>query len=156
MNNILMILASVLLNAVAQLLIRKGMLMVGTVGVTNFAQNILPMLLNPWLWGAMLSYAVSILLWMSVLSKVEVSFARTDKPLGKAVARPALEIVDYRRAQAAENRVAQLIGIVGADTAQVASMDCNTLIFKRKSAFNLQLAARLEPAKAFPKVGKRR
>lgn len=75
MNNILMILGSVLLNAIAQLLIRKGMLVIGTVGVTNFAQNIIPMLLNPWLWGAMLSYAVSILLWMSVLSKVEVSFA---------------------------------------------------------------------------------
>lgn len=75
MNNILMILASVLLNAIAQLLIRKGMLVVGTVSVTNFSQNLVPMLLNPWLWGAMLSYAISILLWMSVLSKVEVSFA---------------------------------------------------------------------------------
>ncbi len=70
-----MILGSVLLNAVAQLLIRKGMLVVGTVGVSNFSQNVVPMLLNPWLWGAMVSYAVSILLWMSVLSKVEVSFA---------------------------------------------------------------------------------
>ena len=70
-----MILGSVLLNAVAQLLIRKGMLVVGTVGVSNFSQNIVPMLLNPWLWGAMTSYAISILLWMSVLSKVEVSFA---------------------------------------------------------------------------------
>ena len=75
MNNILMIIGSVLLNAIAQLLIRKGMLVVGTVGVSNFSQNIVPMLLNPWLWGAMISYAISILIWMSVLSKVEVGFA---------------------------------------------------------------------------------
>ena len=70
-----MIISSVLLNAIAQLLIRKGMLVIGSVGASNYAQNLMPMLLNPWLWGAMLSYAVSILLWMSVLSKVEVSFA---------------------------------------------------------------------------------
>ena len=75
MNNILMILGSVLLNAVAQLLIRKGMLCIGAVGVTNFIQNIWAMATNLWLWGAMASYAVSILMWMSVLSKVEVSFA---------------------------------------------------------------------------------
>ena len=70
-----MILGSVLLNAIAQLLIRKGMLCIGTVGVDNFTQNIGAMITNLWLWGAMVSYAVSILLWMSVLSKVEVSFA---------------------------------------------------------------------------------
>lgn len=75
MNNIIMILSSVLLNAVAQLLIRKGMLSIGIVGVNNFLQNIGAMATNVWLWGAMISYAVSILLWMSVLSKVEVSFA---------------------------------------------------------------------------------
>lgn len=75
MNNIILILSSVLLNAMAQLLIRKGMLAIGTVDVNNFTQNIGTMVTNLWLWGAMLSYAVSILLWMSVLSKVEVSFA---------------------------------------------------------------------------------
>ncbi len=75
MNNILMILGSVLLNAIAQLLIRKGMLCIGAVGVTNFIENIWAMVTNLWLWGAMACYAVSILMWMSVLSKVEVSFA---------------------------------------------------------------------------------
>ena len=75
MNNILMILGSVLLNAAAQLLIRKGMLEVGAVGVNNIMQNLGSMITNLWLWGAMLSYAISILMWMSVLSKVEVSYA---------------------------------------------------------------------------------
>lgn len=70
-----MILGSVLLNAIAQLLIRKGMLCIGIVGMGNMVQNIGAMITNIWLWGAMISYAVSILLWMSVLSKVEVSFA---------------------------------------------------------------------------------
>ncbi len=75
MNNILLILASVLLNALAQLLIRKGMLAIGTVSLGNFFDNLGAMITNLWLWGAMFSYAISLLLWLSVLSKVEVSYA---------------------------------------------------------------------------------
>lgn len=75
MNNILIILGSVFLNAIAQLMIRKGMLCIGVIGAGNFVQNIGVIITNFWLWGAMLSYAGSILMWMSVLSKVEVSYA---------------------------------------------------------------------------------
>lgn len=41
----------------------------------NMVSHLGTMIANIWLWGAMLCYAVSILLWMSVLSKVEVSYA---------------------------------------------------------------------------------
>ncbi len=84
--NIVMILASVLLNALAQLLIRKGMLCIGEVGVTSLFANLGVMITNAWLWGAMLSYAVSILLWMAVLSRVEVSFAYPFLSIGYIVA----------------------------------------------------------------------
>ena len=80
--NILMILASVFLSALAQLLMRKGMLDVGEVGMGNFVSHIVPMITNIWLWLAMLSYAVSVLLWLSVLSKVEVSFAYAFSSVG--------------------------------------------------------------------------
>ena len=40
---------------------------------------------NVWLWGAMLCYALSILLWMSVLSKVEVSYAYPFLSVGYVV-----------------------------------------------------------------------
>ncbi len=73
--NTLLILISVLLNCAAQLLIRKGMLIEGEVGMHNMVSHLGTMITNVWLWGAMLCYAVSILLWMSVLSKVEVSYA---------------------------------------------------------------------------------
>ena len=72
---ILLILSSVLLNCGAQLLIRKGMLQIGEMPVSSIFQNIGVLIMNVWLWLAMLCYAVSILLWMSVLSKAEVSFA---------------------------------------------------------------------------------
>ena len=84
--NIILILVSVLLNCTAQLCIRKGMLLVGETGMSNMITNIGAMITNLWLWGAMICYALSILLWMAVLSKVEVSFAYPFLSVGYVVA----------------------------------------------------------------------
>lgn len=84
--NILLILISVLLNCAAQLCIRKGMLLVGEVGMSGLVHHLGVMLSNLWLWAAMLCYAVSILMWMVVLSKVEVSFAYPFLSIGYVVA----------------------------------------------------------------------
>ena len=83
--NILLILLSVLLNCAAQLLIRKGMLVEGEVGMQNMLSHLGSMITNVWLWGAMICYALSILLWMSVLSKVEVSYAYPFLSVGYVV-----------------------------------------------------------------------
>ncbi len=84
--NIVMIISSVMLNCIAQLLMRKGMLQVGEVDFTNLFNNLGNMISNLWLWGAMLCYILSILLWVAVLSKVEVSFAYPFSSLGFVVA----------------------------------------------------------------------
>ena len=60
--NIVLILVSVLLNSVTQLLMRKGMLAVGEVRLSNLFQMVGPMLANMWL--SMLCYVVSFVLWM--------------------------------------------------------------------------------------------
>lgn len=74
--NIVLILVSVLLNCSAQILMRKGMLVNGEVaGMESLVAAIPQMLANLYLWGAMICYAVSIVVWMVVLSKVEVSYA---------------------------------------------------------------------------------
>lgn len=86
MYNIIMILSSVLLNCAAQLCIRKGMIDVGETGVGNMVSNLLPMITNIWLWAAMFCYGISILLWMAVLSKVEVSYAYPFLSIGYVVA----------------------------------------------------------------------
>jgi len=76
MNNILLILTSVLLNAGAQLLIRKGMLKIGEVSFSIDMLKLIPTLAsNVFLWIAMLCYMVSLFTWMALLSRVEVSFA---------------------------------------------------------------------------------
>ena len=83
--NIVFILVSVLLNCSAQLLIRKGMLVAGEMSMVSMAHNIGSLVTNVWLWLAMICYGVSILLWMSVLSKVEVSFAYPFLSIGYVV-----------------------------------------------------------------------
>jgi drug/metabolite transporter (DMT)-like permease len=56
---------------------RKGMLQVGEVsGVTMSLLKALPdMITNIFLWLSLMCYGISILTWMIVLSRVEVSFA---------------------------------------------------------------------------------
>lgn len=84
--NTLLIIVSVLLNCAAQLCIRQGMLQVGQIGIDNLFSNFFPMIGNIWLWGAMLCYAISIVLWMLVLSRVEVSYAYPFLSVGYVVA----------------------------------------------------------------------
>jgi len=73
--NILLILLSVLLSVCVQLLMRKGMLVVGNVGASNILQSLVPMLTNLYLWSALFCSGVGYFLWMIVLSRVEASYA---------------------------------------------------------------------------------
>lgn len=77
MRNILLILASVSLNAGAQVLMRTGMLKSGEIGagVPALCKALPRMVSNGFLWLSLLCYSISIISWMVVLSRVEVSFA---------------------------------------------------------------------------------
>lgn len=73
-----LILFSVALNASAQLFLRKGMPKVSLVtnqGMTELGRGALRIILDPWVFSGLCCYAISIVLWMYVLSKVQVSFA---------------------------------------------------------------------------------
>ena len=83
--NIILIISSVLLNCAAQLLIRKGMLQIGGMGLGEMLHRVGTLITNIWLWLAMLCYAISILIWMNVLSKVEVSFAYPFLSIGYVI-----------------------------------------------------------------------
>jgi multidrug transporter EmrE-like cation transporter len=84
LKNIAIILISVLLNASAQVLMRQGMLKIGETAVAGQAFfRILPVIAaNIFLWLAFFCYGISIVLWMIVLSRVEVSFAYAFSSLG--------------------------------------------------------------------------
>lgn len=72
------ILFSVALNASAQLFLRKGMPQVALTTDQGGGELLLSasrIIFNPWVFGGLSCYAISIVLWMYVLSKVQVSFA---------------------------------------------------------------------------------
>lgn len=77
MQHIPLILSSVFLNALAQIFIRQGMLKLGNISL-NMEQiwhMALSVFTNIYLLSGMFSYGISIILWMIVLSKVNVSLA---------------------------------------------------------------------------------
>ena len=87
MLNILLIVVSVLLNATAQIFLKKGMNAIGDIQISiGTILDMLPKLcLNVHIWGGFACYAISILLWLIVLSKVEVSYAYPFLSIGYVV-----------------------------------------------------------------------
>jgi multidrug transporter EmrE-like cation transporter len=86
-NEFLLILAGVLLNAFAQLLLKAG---TRAVGQFEFAAaNILPvgwkLGTNPYIAGGLACYVVSVVVWIMALSRVEVSIAYPMLSIGYVV-----------------------------------------------------------------------
>lgn len=71
------IMLGVMLNAAAQLLLKQGMLQVGYFSFqwANLWPVFTQVALNPFVFLGLSSYVVSVVVWLLVLSRVEVSFA---------------------------------------------------------------------------------
>lgn len=76
---------SVLLGSFAQLALKKGMLLVGVVSLSNLVREPQRLLNIPWLYLGGALYASSLLLWLVVLSKLELSRAYPMVSLGYLV-----------------------------------------------------------------------
>ncbi len=82
-----LILTGVLLNAAAQLLLKAG---TRTIGHFDFSmQNVLPigwkLATNPYIFGGLSCYVVSVVVWIMALSRVEVSIAYPMLSIGYIV-----------------------------------------------------------------------
>ena len=77
MMNFFLILASVTLNAIAQLFVKKGMTIIGKIdlSISSIGALIPQLVVNGYIIGGMLSYVISIFVWFVVLSRVQVSYA---------------------------------------------------------------------------------
>ena len=76
-STFLLVISSVSLNALAQVFLRQAMLAVGQGPLyrDDVLRFVLSAALNPFLILGMLCYAVSIVVWLAVLSKLEVTVA---------------------------------------------------------------------------------
>ncbi len=84
MKHMPLILFGVLLNAIAQLCLKLGMEKIGKFGL-NLPEltTVFPKVLTaPYIWAGMTCYSVSVLVWLVVLSRVEVGFAYPMVSLG--------------------------------------------------------------------------
>lgn len=85
-SNFIYIISSVLLNALAQILLKAGMKQFGNIDLKNNIINTsISIALNPYIITGFISYGISILLWLWVLSKVDVSLAYPFQALGYIV-----------------------------------------------------------------------
>ena len=84
MHSLPLILLGVLLNAVAQLLLKQGMARIGSLAIDMAALSAaMPKLVaSPFIWAGLLSYVISVAVWLVVLSRVDVSYAYPMVGLG--------------------------------------------------------------------------
>ena len=81
------ILAGVRLNAAAQLLLKKGMMSIGSLSISSagFLPFVQRVLFEPFVIAGLGCYVISVGIWMFVLSKCEVSFAYPFLSIGYVV-----------------------------------------------------------------------
>ena len=84
--NLIFIITSVLLNALGQILLKAGMKNFSNIDLkNNVIQTFISIAINPYIICGFISYGISILLWLWVLSKVDVSYAYPFQALGYIV-----------------------------------------------------------------------
>ena len=71
--NYLILAISVLLAVIGQLLMKRGMMAFGTFPATQLLSHIIPMFMNPWVFFGFVSFGLSSLFWLIVLSRMELS-----------------------------------------------------------------------------------
>ena len=76
-TSLLLIFTSIFMGAVGQLLLKTGMSKIGyiTGKYSDIIQNVLKSFASPYILVGILSYVLSMLLWLIILSRVDLSFA---------------------------------------------------------------------------------
>ncbi len=72
-----LILFGVFLNAAAQLALKQGMRQIGyfDFALSNINRIFMAVAVNPFIWAGLCCYVISVVVWLLVLSRVEVTFA---------------------------------------------------------------------------------
>ncbi len=71
--NYLLVFASVLLAVAAQLMMKYGMNLFGKFPISQIIYKIIPMVLNPWVFTGFVLFGLSSIIWLAVLSRMDLS-----------------------------------------------------------------------------------
>lgn len=77
-----LIVVGVLLNALAQICLKKGLHAAGGLSLAQGLIPIVKVVLQPWVLAGLACYAVSVVVWLGALSLVDVNFAYPFLALG--------------------------------------------------------------------------
>ncbi len=83
--NYLLVLASVSLAVVAQLMMKNGMNQFGKFPVSQIISKTIPMILNPWVFAGFVLFGISSIIWLAVLSRMNLSLVYPMVSLGYVV-----------------------------------------------------------------------
>ena len=75
MVNFLLLFVSISLAIVGQLLMKQGMMIFGKFPVTSLFSNIIPMVFQPFVFMGIVTFGISSIFWLVVLSRIELSLA---------------------------------------------------------------------------------
>lgn len=73
MGNLIILATSILLAVTGQLLMKKGMMIVGTFSLTQLHLKLIPMFTNPFVFFGFACFGLSSVFWLVVLSRFEIS-----------------------------------------------------------------------------------
>ena len=73
MVNVILLVISIGLAVVGQLLMKKGMILFGAFPVSELPFKVIPMILNPYVFLGLATFAVSSVFWLVILSRLELS-----------------------------------------------------------------------------------
>ena len=71
--NYLILTISILLAVIGQLMMKKGMMMFGPFPVSQLLFKLIPMFLNPYVFFGFVSFGLSSIFWLVVLSRLQLS-----------------------------------------------------------------------------------
>jgi hypothetical protein len=71
MKDLFMIFAAVILGVVGQVSLKKGMLLSGSAGLTL---SLIKVIFTPYIFLGLVLYGLAMFLWLSILSRVELSY----------------------------------------------------------------------------------
>ena len=74
MMNYIMLLTSIGLAAVAQLLMKHGMRIIGVFPAREIFSRLFSIILNPFVFAGLFLFGISAVIWLIVLSRLELSF----------------------------------------------------------------------------------
>ncbi|WP_421903667.1 hypothetical protein [Maridesulfovibrio sp.] len=74
MKSYLLVACSVILGVLGQLFMKKGMVVLGPLGEPSI-MTAFTIIFQPWVFGGLVSYGLAMIIWVAVLSRLDLSYA---------------------------------------------------------------------------------